>query len=123
MLKKSNILSPDDEQLDLTIDQKGKALDDNIAAFEKGLTRSRSKKKPEKPSGPFIRSVRSPQKGLLLLYPLDHTLLEKPFTTTPIIGFAISFPESSRGQASAIEYQVNTKYWLDRYGEEEEDDA
>lgn len=121
MLKKSNILSPDDEQLDLSDEQKANALADNIAAFERGETRS--KKKPERPSGPFIRNTRTPQKGLLLLYPLDPNLLEKPFTTTPIIGFAISFPESSRGQASAIEYQVNTKYWRDRYGEEEEDDA
>lgn len=121
MLKKSNILSPEDEQLDLSDEQKAKALADNIAAWEKGETRST--KKPERPSGPFIRNTRSPQKGLLLLYPLDSSLLEKPFTSTPIIGFAISFPESSRGQASAIEYQVNTKYWRDRYGEEDEDDA
>jgi len=120
MLKKSNILSPDDEQLDLSEEQKTKALTDNITAFESGQTRS--KKKPERPSGPFIRGVRSPQNGLLLIYPLDHSQFEKPFTSTPIIGFAISFPESSRGQASAIEYQVNTKYWRDRYGEEEEED-
>ena len=121
MLKKSNILSPEDEQLDLSNDQKTKALADNIAAWEKGETRS--KKKPERPSGPFIRNARSPENGLLLIYPLDPNLLEKPFTTAPIIGFAISFPESSRGQASAIEYQVNTKYWRDRYGEDDEDDA
>jgi hypothetical protein len=121
MLKKSNILSPEDEQLDLSNDQKAKALADNIAAWEKGETRS--KKKPERPSGPFIRNARSPDNGLLLIYPLDPNLLEKPFTTAPIIGFAISFPESTRGQASAIEYQVNTKYWRDRYGEDDEDDA
>lgn len=121
MLKKSNILSPEDEQIDLTEGEKAKALADNIAAFERGETRS--KKKPERPSGPFIRSVRSPQNGLLLIYPLDPGLLEKKFTTTPIVGFAFSFPESSRGEASAIEYQVNTKYWRDRYGEEDDDDA
>lgn len=121
MLKKSNILSPEDEQLDLSDEQRTRALTNNIAAWEIGETHS--KKKPERPSGPFIRGVREPQKGLLLLYPLDPTLLEKPFTSTPIIGFAVSFPESSRGQASAIEYQVNTKYWRDRYGEEDEDDA
>lgn len=119
MLKKSNILSPDDEQLDLSIDQRAMALADNIEAFESGQTRS--VKKPERPSGPFIRGVRLPQRGLLLLYPLDHSQFEKPFTSKPIIGFAISFPQSSKGEASAIEYQVNTKYWRDRYGEEDED--
>ena len=121
MLKKSNILNPDDEQIDLSDKQIEKALADNIASWEIGETRA--KKKPEKPSGPFIRSVRPPQNGLLLLYPLDPTLVKKPFTATPIVGFAISFPRSSRGEASAIEYQVNTKFWRDRYGEEDEDDV
>ena len=119
MLKKSNILSPEDEQLDLSDEQKFKALTNNIAAFERGETRS--KKRPERASGPFIRSVRAPQNGLLLIYPLDPNLLQKPFTAAPIIGFAISFPESSRGQASAIEYQVNTQYWRDRYGDDNDD--
>ena len=121
MLKKSNILSPEDEQLDLSDEQKARALAENIVAWGKGETRS--KKKPERPSGPFIRNARSPKKGLLLLYPLDAGLLEKSFTSAPVIGFAVSFPESEWGDASAIEYQVNTKYWRDRYGEEEEDDA
>ena len=121
MLKKANILNPEDEQLDLSEKQQEKALIDNIASWEKGETRS--KKKPIRPSGPFIRSVRPPQNGLLLLYPLDPTLVKKPFTRTPIVGFAISFPRSSRGEASAIEYQVNTKFWRDRYGEEDDDDV
>lgn len=121
MLKKSNILSPDDEQLDLSDEQKEKALKNNILAWKDGKTRS--KKEPERPSGPFIREVRSPKTGLLLIYPLDHRQFEKCFTSTPIVGFAISFPQSSRGQESAIEYQVNTTYWRDRYGEEDDDDT
>lgn len=123
MLKKSNILSPEDEQLDLSDEQKKNALEHNIAAWEKGDTRS--KNKPERPSGHFIRMQRKPQNGLLLLYPLDPNLLSSSFISAiPVIGFAISFPKSSRGQNSAIEYQVNTKYWSDRYGrDEDEDDA
>jgi hypothetical protein len=119
MLQKSNILSPEDEHIDISEEQKAKALTENIAAWQAGETRSR--KEPKKPSGPFIRKVRSPQNGLLLLYPLDYTQFEKPFTSNPIIGFAISFPESDQGHAGAIEYQVNTKYWLERYGEEDDD--
>jgi len=119
MLKKSNILSPEDEHLDISEEQKAKALTENVMAWQARETRSI--KKPEKPSGPFIRKVRSPQNGLLLLYPLDYTKFDKSFTSNPIIGFAISFPESDQGQAGAIEYQVNTKYWLDRYGEDDDD--
>jgi len=119
MLKKSNILSPEDEHLDISEEQKVKALTENITAWEAGETRSR--KRPERPSGPFIRKVRSPQNGLLLLYPLDYIPFDKPFASNPIIGMAISFPESDQGQAGAVEYQVNTKYWLDRYGEDDDD--
>lgn len=118
MLKKSNILSPEDELLDISEEQKTNALANNIATWEAGATRSKSK--PEKPSGPFIRKVRSPQNGLLLLYPLDHSNFDKPFSSHPIIGIAISFPESSHGQTIAVEYQVNTKYWSEHFGEDDD---
>jgi hypothetical protein len=121
MLKKSNILNPPDERLDLSIDQIESALNKNLAAWHLGETRS--KKEPEKPSGPFIRNVRSPQNGLLLIYPLDHSQFDKSFTSVPIIGFAISFPESTTGKMIAIEYQVNTTYWQERYGEDDDDEA
>jgi hypothetical protein len=67
--------------------------------------------------------VRSPQNGLLLIYPLDHSQFDKSFTSVPIIGFAISFPESTTGKMIAIEYQVNTTYWQERYGEDDDDEA
>ncbi len=121
MLKKSNILSPHDEKIDLSGDQIKAALSKNIAAWQLG--EARSKNEPKTPSGPFIRKERSPQNGLLLIYPLDHKQFGKSFTSLPIIGFAISFPESATGTMSAIEYQVNTTYWRERYGEEYEDDA
>lgn len=115
MLKKSNILSPEDEQIDLSDQQKENALKENIKAWEQGYTRL--KKKPEKPSGPFIRKARSPKNGLLLIYPLINPA---NMEATPIIGFAISFPESYRAPESGIEYQVNTTYWRERYSEEDE---
>ena len=119
MLNKSNILSPKDEQVDLTDPQLAAALAANIVAFEKGDTRSKT---PVSPSGPFIRGQRPAQNGLLLIYPLDPKKITKPILSKPIIGFAISFPESSKGKESAIEYQVNTTYWRDRYGEEDDDE-
>ena len=36
-----------------------------------------------------------------------------------IIGMAMSFPASRN--RTTVEYQVNTKYWLDRYGDDEDD--
>ncbi|KQS32740.1 Z1 domain-containing protein [Dyadobacter sp. Leaf189] len=122
MLKRSNILSPGDEMLDLTEEQSRIALEANIAAWKAG--EARGKNEPKRPSGPFIRNIREPQNALLLLYPLENPLQnEEPSVETPVIGFAISFPKSNLGEASAIEYQVNTKYWRDRYGEEDEDEA
>lgn len=112
MLKKSNILSPGDELLDLSSTEIDVALANNITAWERGEIRS--KKRPERPSGPFIREIRSPKNGLLLIYPLSSPI---PTTETPVIGFAVSFPKSPN--AKEIEYQVNTRYWTDRYGEEE----
>ena len=120
MLPKNNILNPDDERIDLTPAQEATALAAHIDAVNKGQTRST--KVPKKPSGPFVRSTRPPQDGLLLLYPLDHSQFDKSLGLGPIMGFVISFPKSSRGEESAIEYQVNTKFWRDRYGEEDDDD-
>ncbi|MNF12733.1 hypothetical protein D3C80_2143270 [compost metagenome] len=77
---------------------------------------------PTSPSGPFIRRTRTPQRGLLLIYPLDSSdvLLDgEQFTDMPIIGMAMSFPASRN--RTTVEYQVNTKYWLDRYGDDEDD--
>lgn len=119
-LQKANILSPEDQYIDLTGPQISAALTATVDAWAKGETRH--KVEPTSPSGPFIRQARSPQRGLLLIYPLDSSdvLLDgKRFTDMPIIGMAMSFPAS--GNRTTVEYQVNTKYWLDRYGDDEDD--
>jgi hypothetical protein len=36
----------------------------------------------------------------------------------PIVGFAISFPKSNRGEEAAIEYVVNNIYWQQEFGGE-----
>jgi hypothetical protein len=58
----------------------------------------------------------------LLIYPLDHnkiTFKGEKFTDKPIIGFVVSFPKGSRDDI--VEYQVNTRYWQDRYDEKGDD--
>lgn len=119
-LQKANIISPEDQHIDLTKPQFDAALAATVDAWAKGETRH--KVQPTSPSGPFIRRARSPERGLLLIYPLDSSdvLLDgEPFTGMPIIGMAMSFPASRN--KTTVEYQVNTKYWLDRYGDDEDD--
>lgn len=119
-LQKANIISPEDQSIDLTDTQIALALEATVDAWKRGKTRHEFE--PTSPSGPFIRRVRSPDRGLLLIYPLDsHDVLlgGKRFTEMPIVGMAISFPASCN--ETTIEYQVNTKYWLDRYGDDEDD--
>lgn len=120
MLAKANILNPPDQYIDLTDSQIEGALFETVETWKDG--KSRSKHEPKEPSGPYIRRARQPNNGLLLIYPLDNNevLLDgKKFTESPIIGFAISFPKGSRDEV--VEYQVNTRYWQDRYGEEIDD--
>jgi len=119
MLNNANILSPQDEMIDLSKEQIQQALHDNIEEWKRGTTRSR--KEPVRPSGPFIRRAREPESALLLLYPIDHEDFREPFSTKPVIGFAISFPGSPRGELGAVEYEVNTRYWNDRYGEDDDE--
>lgn len=119
-LQKANIISPEDQYIDLDSTQRDAALAATVDAWAKGETRH--KVQPTSPSGPFIRRARSPERGLLLIYPLDssNVLLDgERFTKMPIIGMAMSFPASRN--RTTVEYQVNTKYWLDRYGDDEDD--
>ncbi|OCQ42321.1 hypothetical protein A6767_01850 [Aeromonas veronii] len=119
-LQKANIISPEDQYIDLDSTQRDVALAATVDAWANGKTRH--EKQPTSPSGPFIRRARSPEQGLLLIYPLDSSnvlLNGERFTEMPIIGMAMSFPASPN--STTVEYQVNTKYWLDRYGDDEDD--
>src|SRR5690606_5486779 len=119
-LQKANIISPEDQYMDLTQPQLDVALATTVEAWERGETRH--KVQPTSPSVPFIRRAGSPERGLLLIYPLDSTnvlLNGERFTEMPIIGMAMSFPASRK--RTTVEYQVNTKYWFDRYGDDEDD--
>jgi hypothetical protein len=97
-LKKSHILSPKDEFIDLSISEYDRAME---------LTREHWKKKGKKgepayPNGQVVRNeIRNPNNPLLLIYLLDpigaEDRLFKPLKkpSNPIIGYAISFPKSN----------------------------
>ncbi len=101
------LLAPRDEAIDLDQNTYESALARTVAAWHADPGRSRRREAPDMPLGPFIREMRPPQRGLLLLYPLAPAKggLSIP---GPLIGVGISFPASS--SASQVEYVVNNIY-------------
>lgn len=97
------LLSPEHESADLTDDQ-----------FEAARTATRDRWKdkgrpgdgevPARPAGTDARQARPPQKGLLILYPLDAPEGVEPY----LVGYAVSFPASAT--ARTVEYAVNEVY-------------
>ena len=97
------ILSPGDETLDLSPDEFSFALDlTNRARTDSG------KLPADRPSGPDIRIARGrrPQRGLLLIYPLDPNEAKMPDLGMPLIGIVISFPDSPN--ARSVTYKYNS---------------
>jgi hypothetical protein len=91
-LKKSHLISPKDEFIDLSMNDYERALK---------LTREQWKKKekegePSYPNGQVVRNeIRNPNNPLFLIYLLDPIGAELPRNSNPIIGYAISFPKSN----------------------------
>lgn len=104
------LLSPTDEQVDLSERQLALALEATRRHQEDaGVTR---------PGGPEIREIRGAEHGLLLLYPLLlHRNAEhgRPAIDIETIGLAISFP-TDQG-ATRVDYIVNNVYWAEEFGE------
>jgi hypothetical protein len=101
------LLDPSHELIDLDHAAQVKALEKTIAHWKDPRTNKRYKDKenpPTTPGGTFIRQVRSPERGLLLIYPLIPE-----DNGPPIVGFGISFPDSDKAQS--VEYVVNNTYW------------
>jgi hypothetical protein len=106
------LISPSDEWIDLTTEQREGALARTIDLWERG--ESRAKKRPTIPSGPSLRTSRPPQRGLLLVYPLDPTPARLENIGGTLVSFAVSFPESPG--APTISYMVPNRYWQDDFG-------
>ena len=99
------LVSPTDEMIDLTEDQRKQALEQTVQQHEDHTEESRHRAVPTRASGPKIRRARDARNGLLLLYPLQ----ERDAEGLPFVGFAASFPAAESD--TPIEYVVNTLYW------------
>lgn len=117
-LRKSHIISPSDEFIDLTPAEYKNAMD---------LTNHHRKKPGEAsyPNGHLVRNhLRDPKKPLLIIYLLDpeesidHDKHPMPNGTNPFVGYAISFPRSNYN--APVSYAVNEEL-LDRFDIVEED--
>ena len=120
-LRKSHLISPDDEFIDLSPEELKAAME---------LTRRKrlEKKKegyPMYPNGEIVRNeIRDAKKPLLLIYILDPAGVypkntEIPTGLSPFVGYAISFPGSRH--SVNIEYAVHEQL-LERFMTKDEDD-
>ncbi|MCY4530048.1 MAG: Z1 domain-containing protein [Chloroflexi bacterium] len=98
------LVSPTDEMIDLTEDQRRVALEQTLRKYRDGQE-TRYRAAPTRPSGPDIRHARDAKNGLLLLYPLR----EQDADGRPFVGFGASFPAANSD--TPVEYFVNTVYW------------
>ena len=103
------LVSPTDEPVDLTREQRRRALHQTLTAWQEDPA---GREKPTRPSGSAIRAVRPATKGLLLLYALsgDQGKVEADAIDVPILGFGISFPKGDVANASKVRYVVNNVY-------------
>ena len=97
------LVNPTDEMIDLTEDQRKRALDQTVRQHLDHQEASRHRNVPTRPSGPSIRRVRGHGNGLLLIYPVRDA--DGP----SFVGFAVSFPAADRD--TPIRYVVNSIYW------------
>ena len=108
------VLSPDDEAIDFTEEEKESLLEASRAAWRVNPGRRRTE--PTAPMGPIIRRNRPAERGLLLIYVLEApseehreaALPQVVLTSGPLVGFAVSFPAS--GNAPAMDYVVNQRF-------------
>ena len=106
------LVNPPDEMIDLNAEQRQRALELTQAWHREHPDRSRYQSEPSQPGGPFIRKVREPENGLLLIYLLEETIKD---TELPSVGFALSFPESTT--AKSVKYKVNEVYQEEFFGD------
>lgn len=118
------LLSPRDEAIDLDETAWKAALNATSRAWKPDPGRQKDglePKPPELPNGPAIRRIRgkgsdgvapAPERGLLLLYPLDPQLAGGEVLGVrkePVIAFGASFPSSDSGVK--VEYKVDHLIW------------
>lgn len=116
-LRKSHIISPKDEFIDLPENE----YEDALELTRELRGRQGKDGEPAYPNGQLVRNeIRSPQNPLLLIYLLDteESLKSYPMQarTNPFVGYAISFPKSN--YSAFVSYAVNEQL-LDRFNIED----
>jgi hypothetical protein len=115
MLNNRHMITEAHEGIDLTRSQKEEALK---ATIEDWKDAPKDRDEPQKSSPQQLRRHREATNGLLLLYPLQIMDDEgNPQNEEPIIGFAISFPDSEN--AEKVKYKANNTYWRNLYESED----
>jgi hypothetical protein len=120
------LLSPKDEAIDLDGRSWKAAMEMTSRSWKPDPARLKdgaAPKPPVLPNGPSIRRIRgegaagvpsAPERGLLLLYPLDPAEAGLQDSNMPVMAFGVSFPVSSSG--TKVEYQVDHLLWESEYG-------
>lgn len=104
------VMNPPDENKDLSKAQRDEALkNQRIDAKGKLDRKGNPVKEPKEPVDLFVREVRTPDQGLLLIYPIERTHEGADPKAVPLVGYAFSFPKSD--QHKKTEYMVNAT-WL-----------
>ena len=97
-IRKSHIISPDDEFIDLIEEEKIRAL----AATKELWAKKGKSGEPNRINGEWVRNkLRKPNRVLLLIYFLDPEKAGLTEKSNPVVGFAISFPGTDRDDAVA----------------------
>ncbi len=122
-IKKSHIISPDDEFIDLTDSEKERARQASIRIWreKKGVTTG----EPLRLNGDWVRNqIRKPDKVLLLLYFLNPEGAKIEDLSKPIVGYAISFPGTDNDDAVtyAVHRQLLQNFDLEDVYESEEEE-
>jgi hypothetical protein len=117
-LSKQHLISPDDEVVDLSEDQRKNALLVTRQLWEVSSKKNKTDDPPTRANGKGARASRSPSNGLFLVYqlyasPNDH----REDSSVPVTAFAISFPASEN--AKTVDYRVNNVYWDEEFGGEQ----
>ena len=125
-IRKSHIISPDDEFIDLNEAEYdiAKAASTKLWRNKKGVTEG----EPKRLNGEWVRNkIRKPDKVLLLIYFLDPLKADLPATSYPVVGFAISFPGTDRDDAvtyavhSQLLQNFNSQDYFETIEEDDED--
>ncbi|WP_150253932.1 Z1 domain-containing protein [Nocardiopsis deserti] len=100
------LIGPEHEGVGLTRKQIQQALDETTAEYRD----EKRNDTPKRPRARVLRRYRSPEEGLLIVYPVAPDLPhgDSNVIRTPVIGFVVVFPESER--ATKIHYRVNNQY-------------